>query len=211
MNHSFIQKAGEIITPTEETGQQLYGEQRAKILDGARRAFARKGRKATMADVATEAGVSQGLAYRYFVNKEAIFRALIEQALRIGPGTVSRMQEIPGTPGERLAVVVTKLVENRREHPEFHQLLNQVLNDNETPGELRELVDKRMQALRGPLRELIVEGQATGEVAADDPDQLITAFFSCLLGLSRWAVYDAEQFHFPDTTILLRLFMSGSR
>lgn len=38
--------------------------QRTNILEGARRAFARKGQAATMADVAQAAGVSQGLAYR---------------------------------------------------------------------------------------------------------------------------------------------------
>lgn len=57
------------------------------------------------------------------------------------------------------------------------------------------------------MRQLIVEGQATGEVIPEDPDQLVTAFFACLVGLTRWAVYDSEQFNFPATTILLRMLM----
>jgi AcrR family transcriptional regulator len=160
-----------------------------------------------MTDVATEAGISQGLAYRYFANKEAIFQALVEQALQVGPNSFQRIQGLSGTPGERLTLLVSKLVENRRTHPEFHQLLTQVLSDKETPGELRELVRKRMQILQDLMRQLVIEGQVTGEVAADDPDQLITAFFACLVGLTRWAVYNSEQFHFPDTAILLRILM----
>jgi AcrR family transcriptional regulator len=151
------------------------------------------------------------LAYRYFANKEAIFQALVEQALQASPDVLNRIQEIAGTPGQRLSLLVSKLVENRREHPEFHQLLNQVISDKTTPGALRELISKRMQTLQDLMRQLIIEGQATGEVAPDDPDQLITTFFACLVGLTRWAVYDAEHFHFPDTAVLMRLFMPVPR
>src|SRR5262245_10565427 len=56
---------------TEEANQRVREAQRAKILDGATAAIARKGWAATMADVAAAAEVSQGLAYRYFANKEA--------------------------------------------------------------------------------------------------------------------------------------------
>ena len=48
-------------------------ERRTKILEAARRVFARKGLGVTVDDVAAEASVSLGLAYRYFANKEAIF------------------------------------------------------------------------------------------------------------------------------------------
>ncbi|GHO95094.1 TetR family transcriptional regulator [Reticulibacter mediterranei] len=194
----------------DATNQHQREIQRAKILDAARKVFAHKGKAATMADVAAEAAVSQGLAYRYFANKEAIFRALIEQALQANPATLSDIQEMPGTPGERLALLVSKLVENRREHPEFHQLLSQVLSDKATSGELRELVRERMQLLQDLMRHLIIEGQASGEVATDDPDQMITAFFACLVGLTRRAIYGPEQFHFPETAILLRILMPSA-
>lgn len=55
--------------------------QRTNILEGARRAFARKGQAATMADVAQAAGVSQGLAYRYFASKEQLVNELVAHAL----------------------------------------------------------------------------------------------------------------------------------
>ena len=40
---------------TEEANQQIRQEQRTKILNASRNVFARKGRAATMADVAAEA------------------------------------------------------------------------------------------------------------------------------------------------------------
>ncbi|MEA2331902.1 MAG: hypothetical protein QOH58_2040 [Thermoleophilaceae bacterium] len=51
---------------------------RRKILDAARRVFARDGYvEARMSDVAAEAGTSNGGLYRYFANKQELFAVLI--------------------------------------------------------------------------------------------------------------------------------------
>jgi AcrR family transcriptional regulator len=191
---------------SEETNQRLREEQREKILDAARKVFARKGIAATMADVATEAGVSQGLAYRYFANKEEIVTSLIEQALQAPAADLQRFREVPGTPGQRLNFLLTKVIESRR-HPESFQLLAQMLGSEETPDKLREMLHRRGQALQDVLRQLIIEGQATGEIAADDPDQLVRAILASVEGLTRWATYYPEQYneHFPDASIFLRM------
>ena len=53
-------------------------EMRQRILDGAHRAMLTGGyRGTTMPAIATEAGVSVGLLYRYFESKEELFRALV--------------------------------------------------------------------------------------------------------------------------------------
>jgi AcrR family transcriptional regulator len=193
---------------TEEANQRIREEQRTKILDGARKVFARKGMAATMAEVAAEASVSQGLAYRYFANKEAIFHELVEQAVQTGIAGIQRIPRMPGTPGERLELLVSKAWEGRREHPEYYQVLYQVLDDEATSGDIRELIGKQGKAYLGVLRQLIVEGQATGEVARGDPDQLVIVILACLDGLTRLALRDPEQVkkHFPDIGIILRIF-----
>lgn len=191
---------------TEEAKKRIREEQRTKILEAARRIFARKGLMATVDDVAEEAGVSHGLAYRYFANKEAIFSELVMQALEAPSAGLQRFLEMPGTPGERLNVLVSAFVESRK-HPETYLLLDQVLSSEATPGDLREVVRRRSQVVQGVLRQLIVEGQAIGEVAAGDPDQLVRAILACIDGLTRWAVYDPEHYHehFPDARIFLRM------
>lgn len=51
-----------------------------EILDGAIRVFAQKGYdKATIATIAKELNISQGLCYRYFPSKEDIYNAAIEK------------------------------------------------------------------------------------------------------------------------------------
>jgi AcrR family transcriptional regulator len=193
---------------TEEANQRIREVQRAKILDGARKVFARKGMAATMAEVAAEASVSQGLAYRYFASKEAIFHELVEQSVQSGIAGIQRIPQMPGTPGERLDFLVSIAWEGRRENPEIYQVLYQVLDDEATSGAILELIGRQGMAYLDMLRQLIIEGQATGEVAEGDPDQLVIVVLACFDGLTRLALRDPERVkkHFPDAGIILRIF-----
>ena len=55
-------------------------QQRARIIDAARGCFSEHGfQGASIGAIAKAAGMSQGLIYRYFTNKAAIVRAIVEQ------------------------------------------------------------------------------------------------------------------------------------
>jgi AcrR family transcriptional regulator len=178
-------------------------------LNAARKVFAQKGRVATMADIANAAEVSQGLAYRYFPNKEAIFQILVDQLLAQTSGAVMpQLKSMPGTPGQRLEHYITTIVNSRRQYPEFFQLFYRVLSDETTPDDLRNLIKQRGLEAQNLIRELIVEGQATGEIAQDDPDQLLGAVMACIEGLWRGMVLlEPEQVKqsFPDGKIIFRM------
>jgi AcrR family transcriptional regulator len=197
---------------TEAANQQIRDAQRAKILDAAWTVFAQKGRAATMADVAAAAGVSYGLAYRHFANKEALFHALLEESLHASAAAFAHFQERPGTPGEHLTALITALVESRRSHPERSQLLAHVLGDGATPPEVRNQAFQVGRAFQELLRLLVVEGQALGEVRTADPDQLVTAVMATLDGLSRLPVTSPDRFHhhFPEARIILSMLMPGA-
>jgi len=69
---------------------------RRQILDAAVTCFARQGlHRTTMQDIFREAELSPGAVYRYFPSKEAILRAIAEEAF----GNVARVirQEAPAT------------------------------------------------------------------------------------------------------------------
>ncbi|GCE08189.1 TetR/AcrR family transcriptional regulator [Dictyobacter aurantiacus] len=196
---------------TPEANRRIREAQRAKILESARNVFARKGMDATITDIAAEAQISLGLAYRYFADKEAIFSELIKQTIPDDPTEFQKLVEMPGTPGERLAALISGIVGARgqREPLEAHQLLQHALETGAMPREVRQLLGKRYQALLMAMRQLIVEGQASGEVAPGDPDQLVAVMGACLDGLTRWALRDPEQFraYVPDARIILRLLL----
>ena len=186
---------------TEAANQRIREQQRARILTAATQVFASRGPAATMADVASAAGVSQGLAYRYFASKDELFHALVEQALASGDGA----PPLEGPPAERLRALLTAIVAARRDHPEFFQLLAHVARDPEIPPDLLRRMRDRRRAFENLLRDAIVEGQATGEVAPDDPDQPVTAVVALVQGLTVEAGQGLGARALPDPEIVLRL------
>ena len=100
---------------TEEENQRIREAQREKILEAAKLVFARKGWAATMTDIAAEAKVSQGLAYRYFTNKEAIFIELMGQILKSSSLRFEKIQETEGSPTERMEKIISRMLESKRE------------------------------------------------------------------------------------------------
>src|SRR5579864_2292989 len=98
---------------TAEANQRIRETQRARILESARRVFARKGMEATIMDIAAEAHISLGLAYRYFADKEAIFSELVKQTIPPDSAGLQTLVEMPGTAGERLAVLITRVLSAR--------------------------------------------------------------------------------------------------
>jgi AcrR family transcriptional regulator len=204
MKRSFI--SGENGLPRSESANQHVREQtRKRILDAAMSVFARSGSRSTMADIAAEAGVSQGLAYRYFPSKEAILTRLVEEAAKSGGGPAARVRRLTGSPGERLARLISSILEDRRERPEFYRFLYQVMRDESIAPGLKEMVLKSGSVILGEIRRMIVDGQATGEIARDDPDQLIAALMSLVEGLVTWVPSAKSKARFPDARIVLRL------
>jgi len=200
--------------PKTEAGlQQVREASRKKILDGALRVFATKGTMATMADVAEEAGVSQGLAYRYFTSKEAILSELVHGVTDAGGGFYERVKQAQGTARERLDFLLVRMMRAIRETPEYYQLLNRVLRDGNVREELVDVVAKNGEAVRSTIRRLIVEAQADGDIARDDPDLLLAALLAIIYGLElpTPGPTGAEgRKNFPDTKIILRMLRPDS-
>src|SRR5438552_16392024 len=77
---------------------------RARILAAAEERFAAFGyRRTGIAEIARDAGVAPGTLYRYFENKEEIFRAVMREGLVRWLETARRVLAEPGTAPERLA------------------------------------------------------------------------------------------------------------
>jgi AcrR family transcriptional regulator len=179
---------------------------RKKILEAASRVFVKKSLGATISDIATEAGVSQGLAYRYFPSKEAIFHTLLRQLLQ--SSEADRFSQDKGKSSrELLERFVSETIRLRQEHPEFYRFLFQALTDQSLPRDIIQMQDAHGQRIRKVLRRLIADGQAAGEVSKGDPDQLVDVILACLEGLSiRMAYSDpAHKVNLPDAEIILRL------
>jgi len=197
------------LTRNEQKNEQMRTETIKKILESASTVFAAKGRAATMADIAEKAQISQGLAYHYFKSKEEIFATLIKQVADKGGGAAQRINQAQGTPGQRLTILITNMLEANRQNPGIAQIMYNALEDENTPADLKAIVQRNGKELQGAIRQLIVDGQATGEVVKDDPDQLLVALVALVRGLTKRAeMLDPKdaKFYFPEANIILRMF-----
>ena len=196
-----------------EVNKQIRDETTDKILEAARSVYARNGMATRMSEVAAAAGISQGLAYHYFPSQRAIFVALLRQMTPSPEEIELTVQKIPGTPGERLDRMISSMVERRRADPEFYQFFSQAMADDSLPQDIRESVYAQGLHMQEILRRLIVEGQATGEIAKDDPDELLQAIMACLDGLSRMALPPPERTgdRMPSARIILRMLRTDKR
>src|SRR6059058_5010318 len=71
-------------------------DRRSQILDAALVCFAKRGfHQASMHDISAEAGISVGLIYRYFENKEAVISAMADRHKAEIHGVLERARQAP--------------------------------------------------------------------------------------------------------------------
>ena len=113
---------------TKEACQQIRDESRQHILDETAEVFANKGLANTkISDLAEAAGVSQGLLYRYFTDKDDVFIALLERAIN---GVILIAQtsiKKKGTPLEKLHWLTEQILQGMSEEPVYFQLFSQAM------------------------------------------------------------------------------------
>ena len=78
---------------------------------------------------------------------------------------------------------------------------------------IRKVVAKNGRTIQNIMLQLIIEGQAKGEIANDDPEPLLAAIMACINGLVKRAELlerDGLRKHFPDAKIFLRMLRARS-
>ena len=106
---------------TEEANQRIRDERREQVLQAAAGVFARKGLADTkIVDIAAAAGISHGLAYRYFTSKEEVFAELVGRSLNGVTRLTEEVLQQPGTPWDKLRWITEQTLAGMRRRPELH-------------------------------------------------------------------------------------------
>ncbi|HZP43359.1 MAG TPA: TetR/AcrR family transcriptional regulator [Candidatus Binatia bacterium] len=161
------------------------GRTRRRILAAAQKRFAVRGyRHTAIADIAREAGLAAGTLYRYFADKEHLFRAVLEA---LHEGWLARAREVlaqPGTPVERLARLGHASIAFNRENP----LINSVFaRDNEMifAPLLDELHTRFTRANVALIADVLRAGVEDGSFHTSDPERAAYVLFMTGEVLSR--------------------------
>jgi AcrR family transcriptional regulator len=132
---------------------------RARVLAGARRAFAEEGLEADMASIAKRAGVGVGTVYRHFETKEALLRALAVDHFEHLTAIIEQLVTEDLGPWETLEQLMRRSAEFSADDVGMCEVLaNQPPDLAATPA---------AQSLRSITTEVVEAGKRAGVVRAD--------------------------------------------
>lgn len=141
---------------------------RQEILTGALNVFLRKGyEKTTIADIAQELGISQGLCYRYFPSKEMIYEEVIDTyAARIVQANLENRPENSSIRQwlEDIPKLLNWMEEAEKDSAQFYDLLHNPKNDRMH----RELCWKVGEYLIPSVTKVLSESREKGEIQLED-------------------------------------------
>lgn len=190
-------------------------DRREQILDAAMRVFAQKGfARATNRDVAREAGITTGLIYYYFENKEALLKEVLEArsplqlVKQLPPETLEQPPElfIPFVITRVLAIV---------EGEQFVGIIRMMLPEMLHNAEVQPIALGFFQQVLDFLANYLRVQVARGTVRADtDPDIATQVLVSSMIGfvLRRQIVHDPSALrytHAEITQAIMNTFLRG--
>jgi AcrR family transcriptional regulator len=152
---------------------------RQRLLEAAIQRFATDGyRRTSVSDIARDAGLTPAATYAYFPNKDALFRAAVDE-----DAAALIEQAVPAPEGslrDRWLSVPVRLREALPRHPLARRVLG--AQEPEVIPQLLELPS--LAELRKRLADDLADAQNNGDVRPDaDPDQLAMGMESIVLAL----------------------------
>jgi AcrR family transcriptional regulator len=194
-----------------EHNRKRRDDQREAILAQALELFLRRGLSATrIADIASAAGISQGLAYHYFPSKDAIFIALLDDAFTKMNTACQALEAREGPAHAKIRdalVVLLAGMADGRATSRWHLFIAMASASEAIPAAARRVLAKQSKVPYEVLERIFFQGQKEGTVHAGDVRALAVLFWSTIKGLAiHHAVHGCER-GWPDALALLPLFL----
>lgn len=173
-------------TPPEDLTQKLLK---------ASEQFAGTGLDVSMDEVAEAAGVPRATLYYYFSGRDDLVNFYLSAKLDSVSTAMAKAAASEGSATERLERMVRAVLQSMASQPALCTELPEALR--RAGAEFSEVAMKAEVVMRRPLRELLIEGKATGEFNVPDVDLVIDALHGAigqvaLIRLTRDGELDAD-------------------
>jgi TetR/AcrR family transcriptional regulator, regulator of autoinduction and epiphytic fitness len=190
----------------EQQPDQILDERREQIKKAALKVFAHRGIAGTkMSMIAAEAGISQGLSYRYFNSKEEIFNVLLEEALEEAQTAMKDIPYLPGTPLEQIRTFTKRMLDESHKH--YFLLVQQAQTSDEVPVKAKQILDQYSpKDTIDILVPIFINGQKLGEFCEGDPYKLLFLYFSVIKGLMLQDMQDVEGYWLQEVDNIMKIF-----
>lgn len=188
----------------EQQLTQIRDDRREQIKKAALTAFARHGIAGTkMSMIAAEAGISQGLFYRYYSSKDSLFTALVQELMEEAGKEIAYIAQIPGTPVEQINALTQGMLDEDNKHA--FMLIQQARKTDDVPEEVKQALEKHSsKVLIDQLVPIFIKGQQAGEFSEGDPRKLLSWYFNIINSLIMQE-QENKEYGFPSVDILMRI------
>lgn len=147
------------------------------ILETAIEEFAEHGpERANMSAIAKKAGVSVGVIYKYYKDKDSLFLACVRHSLELLSSTLSAAVDGGGTPRDCVYRLIRSLIRQSREHSSYNAMYNEI-----TSGSCRRFADVLAEEIESATASLYREMFAQVLTDPEDDPGIFAFFFDNLL------------------------------
>lgn len=183
---------------------KIRDERTEQIKRVALKIFARYGYSGTKTSmISSEAGISEGLIYRYFNSKEEIFNTLIQELLDEAIKEFEFLHRFQGSPFEQIKALTENMIDENNRFAFI--LMERARKDEDVPEKATEILEKySSENMIDMLVPIFVKGQELGEFSEEDPRRLMSWYFFVInsISMQEWG---NEEYGMPSVEVLMRI------
>ncbi len=188
---------------TQTEGEMSLAEMRARVIEAASGVYERKGREASVEEIAAAAGLSVPVTYQFVKKPADIMLLILEDLQRRFADLAKTDLEGPADPQAKLMAVVDKYYRVVDQERSKVMLLYRASRQLDPEGRKRVMV-LEMEAV-AIFRRILEEGLAQGVFHLTDPD--LTAYDILMMGHT-WAL---KSWHFKRRGMSLENFVQAQQ
>jgi TetR/AcrR family transcriptional regulator, repressor for uid operon len=183
----------------------LQNRRRAEILAAAEQCFLKRGfHQSSMQNIAAAAGLSMGLLYRYFTNKEAIIETAAHVDREAALAAIIALPETGDVITEWTSLIITMAIEASA--PDYATLTHEIIAEASRSPKLLATLQANDQALALAVAAKLDRQHAAGAITTTEKSsvtaQLLLMFFDGLIARRFIAPQPSNEI---DTTIIQRM------
>ncbi|MBN2279693.1 MAG: TetR/AcrR family transcriptional regulator [Candidatus Marinimicrobia bacterium] len=194
----------------KELNELMKDERKQQIFSSALKLFATRGLASTkIADIAQDAGFSQGLVYHYFKSKDDIFIQLIKMAFTQLNSAAKQLEHFDLPHLQKLKIAYESMMDGLVHHEDAaltHLLIATSSASESIPDEARLIIDEQYFFPYEVIRRIIEAGQTDGSIVSKNSRDLALLFWSTIRGLSIYRATHHDTFVVPEVESFLAMF-----
>jgi AcrR family transcriptional regulator len=123
--------------------------------------------------IASNAGISEGMIYKYFKSKAELYSEIIEELIEHADNNLREINNLIGTPFEQIKALTEGMIDKNNKYAFMFILKAQ--RDKDIPEKSRQILKQHFNnALIDQLSPVFLKGQELGVFVEGDPQQILT-------------------------------------